>query len=384
MQSQLRDDILDLISKNLTDEVLIGQIEHLAQKEGPHALQLTFKLFGDVDLPLSDCKRHWHSLLAHRKELIHSLQRPLSIITVFCDYLQHTTHYLKSPRIIETTHYEETLRKSHHDQLTGLFNRCYFDEAYSQQVALAKRYTEDFTVLFLDIDNFKDVNDIYGHQCGDLVLKRIADIITAEKRDSDIAARFGGEEFILLLTHSDNISSYVFAERLRQKVAEEEFVFSGTPFKVTISGGIASFPFNSSNPEELMEMADSAMYLSKGAGKNRISHYKEEKRRYIRVKIATEVRSKKLDFNNSPTFNGTSKDICVGGILFENDDTIPLGSLISVQIQLTSGENPVILIGYVVRVELLETGKYDIGMTTSFKELDDIVNKEIASIITAS
>lgn len=128
-------------------------------------------------------------------------------------------------------------------------------------------------------------------------------------------------------------------------------------------------------------MADSAMYLSKGAGKNCISYYKDEKRRYIRVKIKAHIRSKELDFKDSPTYNGTSKDICVGGILFENDTSLPLGSLISVQIQLTSAQNPVILIGYVVRVELLETGKYDIGMTTSFKELDDIVNKEIASII---
>lgn len=381
MRDQLRDTLLDLKAKSPTDDILIAEIETLAGKEGPPALQQAFKLLGDVDLPIHDCNRHWDKLLAHRLDMLHKLGRPVSITTVFCDYLQSTTQHLENPRIIETASYEDTLRKSHHDTLTGLFNRGYFNEAYNQQVALAKRYTEDFTILFLDIDNFKAVNDVYGHQCGDLVLQRVADIITSEKRDSDIAARFGGEEFILLLTHSDNISSYVFAERLRQKIAGEEFLFSGKAVGVTISGGIASFPFNSSNPEELIEMADSAMYLSKGAGKNRISYYKDEKRRYIRVKIQEHIRSKELDFTDSPTFNGTSKDICVGGILFENDSSLPLGSLISVQIQLTSTQKPVILIGYVVRVELLETGKYDIGMTTSFKELDEIVNKEIASII---
>jgi len=102
---------------------------------------------------------------------------------------------------------------------------------------------------------------------------------------------------------------------------------------------------------------------------------------YIRVKIEEQVLSKALDFSDTPPLNGVSKDICVGGILFENDKPLPLGSLISVLIQLVEEQSPVILIGYVVRIELLESGKYDIGMTTSFKELDDIVYRKIASII---
>lgn len=226
MQDHLRDTLLDLKESSPTDEILIAEIETLAGNEGPEALQQVFKLLGDVDLPIHDCNRHWDRLLAHRQDMVNKLGRPVTITTVFCDYLQSTTQHLENPRIIETARYEDTLRKSLHDTLTGLFNRDYFNEAYNQQVALAKRYTEDFTILFLDIDNFKAVNDVYGHQCGDIVLKLVADIITREKRDSDIAARFGGEEFILLLTHSDNISSYVFAERLRQKVAGEEFLFS--------------------------------------------------------------------------------------------------------------------------------------------------------------
>lgn len=381
MQPPLRQTLLDLRSQSPSDDALIRDIETLAKTEGAVVLQQTFQLLGDVDLPLAESYRHWRNLLVHRQDMIKKLERPVNLTTVLCDYLQNTAHFLDYPRIIETTRYENALRKSHYDTLTGLLNRSYFDEAYSQQVALAKRYAEEFTILFLDIDNFKAINDEYGHHAGDTVLKTIADIITKEKRDSDIAARFGGEEFIILLTHSDNISSYVFAERLRQKIANHDFTFSGFSKKITVSGGLASFPFNSTIPEELVEMADSAMYLSKGAGKNRISHYKYEKRRYIRVKIKEQILTKELNFTDSPALNGTSKDICVGGILFENDKPIPLGSLISVQIQLITGQDPVILIGYVVRVELLESGKYDIGMTTSFKELDDIVNKEIASII---
>ncbi|MFT5727084.1 MAG: diguanylate cyclase (GGDEF)-like protein [Desulforhopalus sp.] len=381
MQSELRQTLLELKSNSQSDDVFLNKVEELSQQIGPVVLQNTFNLFSGLDFPLMDCNKHWNKLLVHRQEMTRKLQRPINITTVLCDYLQSTPNYLDNPRIIESANYEDILQKSHFDKLTGLYNRCYFDEAYNQQIALAKRYQEDFTVLFLDIDNFKTVNDTHGHKVGDNVLKTIADTITKEKRDSDIAARYGGEEFVLLLTHSGNISSYIFAERLRQKIANLEFSKTNKKLKVTVSGGIASFPFNSSNPADLVDMADSAMYLSKGAGKNRISHYKDEKRRYLRVKINKHIRTKELIFTNAPTCNGTSKDICVGGILFENDKPLPLDSLISVEIQLTSGQDPVILIGYVVRVELLESGRYDIGMTTSFKELEDIVNKEIAAII---
>jgi diguanylate cyclase (GGDEF)-like protein len=383
MQSQLKNTLLDIQLNSLNDDILIKEVEELVKTSGPSTLQQTFKLLAGIDIPLEKCTRHWEKLLLYRSQMVKKLQRPIGLTTVLCDYLQNETNYLKNPRLVETTEYENTLEKSHYDKLTGLFNRCYFDEAYNQQVALAKRYKEDFTVLFFDIDNFKLVNDTHGHKAGDKVLQRIADVIMAEKRDSDIAARFGGEEFILLLTHSDNISSYFIAERLRQKIAALEFTFLNKPCHVTISGGIASYPFNSENPEDLIEMADNAMYLAKGAGKNRISHYKKEKRRYLRVKIDEQIRTKELNFTDGPALDATSKDICVGGILFENDSSLPLGSLISVQIQLASGKKPVILIGYVVRVELLESGRYDIGMTTSFKELDEIVNKEIASIISS-
>jgi hypothetical protein len=149
---------------------------------------------------------------------------------------------------------------------------------------------------------------------------------------------------------------------------------------LTISGGIASFPFNSPNPEQLLHMADNAVYLSKGAGKNRISHFKKEKRRYLRVKIHQPILAKELDFNNSQVLAGTSKDISVGGILFENDSPLPLGALIKVKVPVSDGP-PVMLIGTVVRVESHENGRYDIGMTTSFKEMDKIANTEIGSIL---
>ena len=224
------------------------------------------------------------------------------------------------------------------------------------------------------------MNDTYGHLAGDAALTEIAAVILKEKRDSDIAARFGGEEFVLLMTHTDNVSAFIFAERLRKQIELLAITYRDQVIKLTVSGGIASFPFNSEDPKQLLQMADSAVYLAKGAGKNTISLFKEEKRRYLRIKIHQPVLAKELDFNNSTTFTGISKDICIGGILFENNAPLPLGALIKVRVPVNGGA-PVMLIGTVVRVEDFENGRYDIGMTTSFKEMDKIANNEIAGIL---
>jgi diguanylate cyclase (GGDEF)-like protein len=367
-----------LESKN--DDFFIKKVNKLCTSEGPQVLTAVFKLLAGIDIPQEKCPAHWEKTQHHRQKIAELLGRNVDITTALCDYLQTATRFLSHPRLIEAIHYENFVHETIHDKLTGLFNRPYFDEAYSQQVSLAKRYHDDFTVLFLDIDNFKDINDSHGHLAGDEALRQIAEVISQVKRDSDIAARFGGEEFVLLLTHTDNVSAFVFAERLRKQVEKLEIRFHDQVLKLTVSGGIASFPFNSQDPGQLLQMADSAVYLAKGAGKNMICHFKEEKRRYLRVKIHQPVLAKELDFHNSTTFNGISKDICIGGILFENDESLPLGALIKVKVPVAD-DVPVILIGTVVRVEKFENGKYDIGMTTSFKEMDKIANNEIASIL---
>jgi len=380
MDQLLKQQLLELILESSSDEAFISKVTDLRSRKGDVVYQSLFKLLAGIDIQVNKCDLHWQKALSHRQDMMKVLDRNVDITTALSDYLQNSTNFLIHPRLIETGFYESVVRQTIHDKLTGLFNRPYFDEAYRQQVSLAKRYQDDFTILFLDVDNFKDINDTYGHQAGDLVLRRLGEIIQQQKRDSDIAARYGGEEFVLLLTHTDNVSGFIFAERLRLAIEQSQILYQNHNIKMTVSGGLASFPFNSQNPEQLLEMADNAVYLAKGAGKNKISHFKKEKRRYLRVKIQQPILAKELDFKNSQAFAGTSKDICIGGILFENNSPLPLGALIKVKVPVSDGP-PVMLIGTVVRVEAHKNGMYDIGMTTSFKEMDKIVNNEIGSIL---
>ncbi len=380
MDHTLKTILLQYKLNSANDDFFLRQVDALAAAQGDTVYQGMLELLTSIIIPLKEAKRHWYNARDHRLKMMKNMDRDVDFTTVLCDYFQTSTDLLAHPRLVESTLYENVVNENIHDKLTGLFNRAYFDEAYNLQVSLAKRYLDDFTILFLDIDNFKDINDTYGHLAGDETLRRIAKIINSHKRDSDIAARFGGEEFVLLMTRTDNVSAFICAERLREEIAKLEIHYQNQSFKVTVSGGIASFPFNSEDPALLLEMADSAVYLAKGAGKNRISHFKEEKRRYLRVKIHEPILIKELDFHNSQTFNGISKDICVGGILFENSEPLPLGSLIKVKVPVTDGA-PVLLIGTVVRVETFSNNRYEIGMTTSFKEMDKIVNNEIGSML---
>jgi len=146
---------------------------------------------------------------------------------------------------------------SYKDSLTGLFNRRYFSELLDIELKRARRYDSSISLLFIDIDDFKTVNDTYGHKYGDIVLVKFAKILKAEIRETDIVSRWGGEEFVILLHEKDLNASGAVAERLRKTVENQSF----KP-PITISIGVAVTDGNTSL-EEIVCLADSALYKAK-------------------------------------------------------------------------------------------------------------------------
>ncbi len=158
------------------------------------------------------------------------------------------------------------------DSLTQVFNRQYFMDRIKQEVKRSHRYGTHVSLLMLDIDYFKKVNDTYGHQAGDSVLAGVAGLIKNGLRDTDLFARYGGEEFCLLAMAMDQAGAELLAERLRKKVESAEFVSGGNRLKVTVSIGVSAWlPEIKENFEELVRRADSALYSAKQEGRNRIS-----------------------------------------------------------------------------------------------------------------
>jgi len=161
---------------------------------------------------------------------------------------------------------EELERLSASDSLTGLSNRRILTQRLSEELLRAQRHSHSFTVLMLDVDHFKKYNDAYGHPAGDEVLKKVASILRNCTRAGDCTARYGGEEFAVLLSGKGGDTALQLAERIRERVAAEEFVGG----KVTISGGIAEFPHHGHTAEAVISSADEALYEAKREGRNRV------------------------------------------------------------------------------------------------------------------
>lgn len=156
------------------------------------------------------------------------------------------------------------------DPLTGLFNRRHCEDALENEFKRMLRYKTPLTCLMIDIDHFKKVNDRYGHRVGDVVLKEVAAIIKTDIRAVDTAARWGGEEFVVILSQTDREKALISATRLLKEIAEH--TFSGNPdIRITVSMGIASVPDPSIDTgEKLVDASDIALYEAKKKGRNRI------------------------------------------------------------------------------------------------------------------
>src|SRR5258706_80222 len=159
--------------------------------------------------------------------------------------------------------FEETERSARTDALTGLANRRVFHETLEAEIRRSRRYRWPVTVLLLDLDYFKDVNDSHGHMLGDLVLERVGGIVRHAVRDADAACRCGGEEFGVVLPETAREGGYAVAERIRRRVAQafKDRSVDGRDIPMTISAGLSSFPEDGLHAEELAARADEALAL---------------------------------------------------------------------------------------------------------------------------
>lgn len=168
--------------------------------------------------------------------------------------------------------YEKARTLSNTDELTNLANRRHFHEILKRELAHASRFASNFCLLMIDIDHFKQFNDTHGHLGGDVVLRRVATLLLQNTRGIDLVARFGGEEFVVLLPKTNKDGAKAAAEKLRLCIAEERIALGGTgpeTYCVTVSIGVAEYPRDSRDIYELLDFADRALYLAKQAGRNR-------------------------------------------------------------------------------------------------------------------
>jgi len=173
--------------------------------------------------------------------------------------------------VTEVAVYEKKLMEMNiKDALTGIYNRRFLETKLKEEFERHRRYSTEFSVIMFDIDYFKKVNDKYGHQCGDFILKSVSSRISSIIRNVDYLARYGGEEFCCLLPETSLESAMNVAERFRKAIMEQENSFDGTIIKVTISLGVAEIREGINSPQMLLKKADEALYKAKREGRNRV------------------------------------------------------------------------------------------------------------------
>jgi diguanylate cyclase (GGDEF)-like protein len=170
--------------------------------------------------------------------------------------------------------YEALRESSIKDSLTGVYNRGFFEKTLPQELDKARRARQSMSVILVDLDHFKAVNDRFGHREGDLVLSTLGDILTGCLRSTDFAFRYGGEEFALILTNTESAVGLKLAERIRTEI-KRGLLFSRTGsrgFGVTATLGLATFPAEARTGGELIMLADKRLYAGKRAGRDRVVH----------------------------------------------------------------------------------------------------------------
>jgi len=185
-------------------------------------------------------------------------------------YLSGAATGLSNLRLLETTKQQANV-----DELTGLYNRRFLEEYARKLIAMARRKSQPLGVIMMDLDHFKEFNDIYGHEVGDRILRHFAKTASRAIREANLAARYGGEEFVVMLPETGAQSSLLVAERIRLAV-ERTVIPSGTekPLpQLTVSLGIAIYPEHGQGLEDVLQAADKALYESKRAGRNRTTLY---------------------------------------------------------------------------------------------------------------
>ena len=179
--------------------------------------------------------------------------------------------------VLEARTYMDMLREqSLRDQLTGLYNRRFLDETIDKIAAQIKRRGTTLGILMVDIDYFKEVNDTYGHDMGDKVLKEIAKVLVKSVREADLVIRFGGEEFLVLLMDVQSGKSVEIAEKIRKAVESHTIESFGVVLRKTVSVGVSEFPVDSDKIWQCIKYADVALYKAKEMGRNRVVRFKPE------------------------------------------------------------------------------------------------------------
>ena len=351
----------------------------LKKKFGNEIYPTFLYLIANLEFDEKEAIEHYNSIKKHHQKMSSLLKRDVDIRVAVADYFVSNKKMIKDPVILEIHLFKKTYEAGVTDNLTSLYNYAFLKGALPHEIANSKRYVEPLSVIFFDLDDFKEINDKIGHERANLFLKHFAGIIKNSIREMDLPFRYGGEEFVLVLPKTDKFGALAVAERIRKSY--KEFSSEKEGITASVSGGIASYPVDDDRAQNLIRKADEAMYRAKARGKNTIELYNTERRRFERFMD---------NFRGVVTLDGKQyeiygKNVSASGFYFETEKPILQSKKIDFSIEFenlrkSSGS------AIVTRVEPHPEGKHGVGVaiTTISRSDKNLLLNHIKSLKTKS
>lgn len=241
------------------------EVLHVVEKQyGYEAYSKIIYHLVRLKFPPSVAQQHFMGIIDHMHSMSSAIGKDVGIHVASYDYFINVKRIIRNPVLIN----EQQLRRkeafAEKDALTGLLNKRYFYRGIDLEIEKFKRFGNQFSLLFIDIDHFKKVNDTHGHLAGDKVLETVADILRNVARAYDKVARYGGDEFAVLLSHMSRKDALTVAERLRTSIEQRNVPYEfGKSGNVTVSIGISIYPVDALDRTGMVRRADQALYVAK-------------------------------------------------------------------------------------------------------------------------
>jgi diguanylate cyclase (GGDEF)-like protein len=369
--ARYREELLAVLKEDAhNEERLIKRLDQIRTQSGLQAYAALLLILTRLPFEEAEARQHWEAVLKHRRSLCESLKRQVGLRVAMLDYFVNINRQLTSPRIVDLSFTDRQDATAPIDAQTGLWNTRQFLSALQKESRRSKRYRLDLSVLYLDLDDYREVNERHGELVGDILLREIAILLKNKIRDIDMAARLAGEEFGLILPETERMGAYLVAERIR-KEAERHFLrrdIDGRPIALTVTVGVAKYPEDATTADRLVRRAEEAMHQAKARGGNTVGVYYRERRNFIRFDMA----NRPVRITVTPAIEeggdllGTSpepRNISRSGVLFQSDRPYDIGEEIIIVCQDGRDGARVTLRARVVRIEEIESevGKFEVG-----------------------
>lgn len=345
---------------------IIGNLE---EKYGHDIYARILFSLTQIEFLPEQAKEYWSKIIDHRSNLKKALGRDAGLRVALCDFFTNIEPKFKNPIFLEVGVLLQKEKAAFVDDMTGLFNRRFFNQALQKAVEMTKRSDIPFSLLIIDVNSFKEYNDLFGHKIGDRILSDIAETLKLNARAIDYLVRYGGDEFALILPETDKETSIQVAHRHKEAVDKRSFYGEGMLSKgnLSISLGLATYPVDAYDGLDLFRKADEALYQAK-AKPDGICHSLPEQRQEIRRPFAAEALYNIETPNETLYYSGEIIDISLGGMLCHSQNKIDKGAPVEISFNdPTSGDN-MILHARAVRVIQnpdVDQG-YHLGMSFEF------------------